>query len=206
MLNSLTREITLAIQARSGTSVAVVVWLAVVALAAFTAFAFLCVGGYAWFAVKFGSVFAGLIMAGIFAAIALISLLISALIRRRVRERAILARAAKAHSPSWLLDPKLLGVAVEAGRTHRLAAVDPGCAAWNSWRRSGRAITAIKVRTGKSLEVPPPQIGGNASPAPAKASRAMRESSCIWRTRASAEANVASSRIKAINATSIEAP
>jgi len=34
-----------------------------------------------------------------------------------VRERAILARAAKAHSPSWLLDPKLLGVAVEAGRT-----------------------------------------------------------------------------------------
>jgi hypothetical protein len=117
MLNSLTREITLAIQARSGTSVAVVVWLAVVALAAFTAFAFLCVGGYAWFAVQFGSVFAGLIMAGIFAAIALMSLLISALIRRRVRERAILARAAKAHSPSWLLDPKLLGVAVEAGRT-----------------------------------------------------------------------------------------
>ena len=117
MLNTLTREITLAIQARSGTSVAVVVWLAVVALAAFTAFAFLCVGGYAWFAVQFGNVFAGLIMAGIFAALALIALLISALVRRRVRERAILARAAKAHSPSWLLDPKLLGVAVEAGRS-----------------------------------------------------------------------------------------
>lgn len=117
MLNALTREITLAIQARNGTSVAVVVWLAIMALAGFAAFAFLCVGGYAWFAVQFGDVFAGLIMAGIFAAIALIALLITTLVRRRVRERAILARAAKAHSPSWLLDPKLLGVAVEAGRT-----------------------------------------------------------------------------------------
>ena len=117
MLHALTREITLAIQARNGTSVAVVVWLAIMALTALTAFAFLCVGGYAWFAVQFGDVFAGLIMAGIFAAIAVTALLIAALVRRRVRERAILARAAKAHSPSWLLDPKLLGVAVEAGRT-----------------------------------------------------------------------------------------
>ena len=117
MLNALTREITLAIQARSGASVAGIVWLAIVGVALFTAFAFLCVSGYAWFAVQFGDVFAGLIMAGIFAAIALLALLIAALVRRRARERAILARAAKAHSPSWLLDPKLLGVAVEAGRS-----------------------------------------------------------------------------------------
>lgn len=117
MLNTLTREITLAIQARNGASVAGLVWLAIMAMALFTAFAFLCVGGYAWFAVQFGNVFAALIMAGIFAAIALIAALITALVRRRVRERAILARAAKAHSPSWLLDPKLLGVAVEAGRS-----------------------------------------------------------------------------------------
>ncbi len=32
MLNSLTHEITLSIQARSGTSVAVIVWLAIVAV------------------------------------------------------------------------------------------------------------------------------------------------------------------------------
>jgi hypothetical protein len=56
-------------------------------------------------------------MAGIFAVVAVIAAVIAALIRQRVRERAILARAAKAHSPSWLLDPKILGVAVEAGRT-----------------------------------------------------------------------------------------
>ena len=55
-------------------------------------------------------------MTGIFVVIAIVAAIVSALIRRRVRERAILARAAKAHSPPWLLDPKILGVVVEAGR------------------------------------------------------------------------------------------
>ena len=117
MFKALTREITLAIQAKSGASAAAAVWLAIVALALFTAFVFLCVAGYAWFATQFGDVLAGLLMTGIFILIALIAAVASTLIRRRVRERAILARAAKAHSPSWLLDPKILGVAVEAGRT-----------------------------------------------------------------------------------------
>lgn len=117
MFRSLTREVTLAIQARNGASAAGMIWLAVMLLALLTAFAFLCVTGYAWFAAQFGNVYAGLIMTGIFVAIALLAALVSALIRRRVRERAILARAARAHAPSWLLDPKILGVAAEAGRT-----------------------------------------------------------------------------------------
>jgi hypothetical protein len=117
MLKSLTREITLSIQARNGASIAVAVWLAITALALPTAFIFLCVGGYDWFAAQFGGVFAALIMTGIFVVLAIVAALAGAMTRRRVRERAILARAAKAHSPSWLLDPKILGVAVEAGRT-----------------------------------------------------------------------------------------
>jgi hypothetical protein len=117
MFKTLTREITLSIQARNGTSIAVMVWLGIMALALITAFVFLCVSGYDWFAVQFGGIFAGLIMTGIFVVIGLVAALVSALIRRRVRERAILARAAKTHSPSWLLDPKVLGVAVEAGRS-----------------------------------------------------------------------------------------
>jgi hypothetical protein len=117
MFKSLMRETTLSIQARNGMSAAVVVWTAVIAFASLTAFVFLCVAGYAWLSLRFDSVIAGLIMAGIFVMVALIAATISALIRRRVRERAILARAAKVHSPSWLLDPKILGIAVEAGRT-----------------------------------------------------------------------------------------
>jgi len=117
MFKTVTREITLLIQARSGLSTSVVVSAIVIVAALLVAFAFLCVSAYAWLAVEFGAVFAGLIMAGVFVVIALIAMVACAAARRRARERAILARAARAHSPSWLLDPKVLGAAVEAGRT-----------------------------------------------------------------------------------------
>jgi hypothetical protein len=116
MLKTLTREIALSIQARNGVSVAVAVWLGVMTVALLAAFVFLCIGGYDWFAAQLGSVFAALIMTGIFVVIAIVAATAVALVRRRVRERAILARAAKAHAPHWLLDPRILGVAVEAGR------------------------------------------------------------------------------------------
>jgi hypothetical protein len=117
MLKTVTREITFAIQSRTGLNTTVVVSMAVIAIALFVTFAFLCVSAYAWLAVQFGEVFAGLIMAGVFAVIALIAAIIAAAARRSARERAILARAARAHSPSWLLDPRILGVAMQAGRS-----------------------------------------------------------------------------------------
>jgi hypothetical protein len=117
MFKTLTREITAAIQAKSGASAAVLVWMAVIVLASIAAFVFLAVAGYDWLALRYDSVTAGLIMAGIFLAVAIVAAIISAAVRRRVRERAILARAARAHSPSWLLDPRLLSAAVQAGRS-----------------------------------------------------------------------------------------
>jgi hypothetical protein len=117
MLNALTREIRLAIQAKSGASTAVMVWMGVLVFALLTAFVFLCVAGYDWLALRYDSVIAGLIMAGVFFVVAIVAAIIGALARRRVRERAILARAARAHSPSWLLDPRILNAAVEAGRS-----------------------------------------------------------------------------------------
>jgi hypothetical protein len=118
MLKSLTREITLAIQTRNGVSSAVAAWLAIMALALGAAGVFLCVAGYEWLAPRYGRVHAALFMAGIFLAIALVSVIVSAMIRRRVRERAMLARAARANAtPAWLLDPKVLGVIVDTGRS-----------------------------------------------------------------------------------------
>jgi uncharacterized membrane protein len=116
MLKSWMRDVTLAVQVRSGVTPALLVWTAIVILAALTAFAFLCVAGYVWLSLQVGPVFAGLILAGIFALIALIAVLIVMVSRRRAKERAILERAARAQGASWLLDPKILGVAVEAGR------------------------------------------------------------------------------------------
>jgi hypothetical protein len=116
MLKGLTQEVTLQVQAKSGASPAVLVWIAAVALASLTAFVFLCVAGFYWLSLQIGAIFAGLAMAGIFVCFSIIAALISAVIRRRVKERAILARAAKAHAPSWLLDPRMLSTAVQIGR------------------------------------------------------------------------------------------
>lgn len=117
MLKSITREIGLAIQARTAVSTAAVVWYLVMTLAALTAFVFVCVGAYDWLARRYDGPTASMIMAGVFAAVAVAAAVISALVRRRVRQRVILARAARAHSPSWLLDPRLINTAVQLGRS-----------------------------------------------------------------------------------------
>ena len=116
MLKGLAQEITLSVQAKSGASGAVMGWIATAALGSLTAFVFLCVAGYYWLSLRFGAIFAGLAMAGIFVCLAVIAAAIGAVIRRRVKERAILARAAKAHAPSWLLDPRMLATAVQVSR------------------------------------------------------------------------------------------
>jgi len=117
MLRTVMREITLAIQARNGVSVAVVVWLAIMAVALLATFVFLCVAAYDWLALRYDPVIAGLIMTAVFVAIAVIAAIAAAIVRRRVRQRAILARAAKTQAPPWLLDPRVLGVAMQAGRS-----------------------------------------------------------------------------------------
>ena len=117
MFKSLMRDMVLAVQTRTGITASFVVWLVIVALAASTAFAFLCVAAFAWLSLQIGSVYAALAMAAIFVAIAIIGLIVCLLARRRARERAILERAARAHAPSWLLDPKILATAVQVGRS-----------------------------------------------------------------------------------------
>jgi hypothetical protein len=117
MIKSWMREIELAIQARSGASPTLFICAAVAATATLTAFAFLCIAGYDWFAIQFGSVFAALIMTAIFAVVAIIAAVISRAARQRARERAILERAARARAGSGLLDPKLLTLAVQVGRS-----------------------------------------------------------------------------------------
>jgi hypothetical protein len=116
MFKNLTRDIFLAIQARSGVSPAMFVWAAVMVLTSLAAFIFLCVAFYEWLSLQLGGVVASLVIAGIFIVIAAIGAIIFALVRRRVRERAIVERAARANSPSWLLDPKILATALQAGR------------------------------------------------------------------------------------------
>jgi uncharacterized membrane protein len=117
MFKGLMHDMVLAVQTRTGITTSFIVWLAIVVLAALTAFAFLCVAAYDWLSLQMSGVYAGLAMAAIFVVIAIIGLIVCLLARRQARERAILERAARAHAPSWLLDPKILATAVQVGRS-----------------------------------------------------------------------------------------
>jgi uncharacterized membrane protein len=116
MLKNLMHDMMLSVQSRTGITTSFIVCLCIIAVAGVTGFAFLCVAAYDWLSVQVGSVYAGLIMAGVFFLIAIISLIFCLMARRRARERAILERAARAHTPSWLLDPRVLATAVQIGR------------------------------------------------------------------------------------------
>ncbi len=117
MFKSLMHDIMLAVQTRTGITWSFIIWELVVALMAFTAFAFLCVAAYDWLSLEISSVYAALVMAAVLALIAGIGIVVCGLKRRHARERAILERAARAHAPSWLLDPKILATAVQVGRS-----------------------------------------------------------------------------------------
>lgn len=117
MIKLLTREVALAMQARSGINAAGLTVIGLTAIASATAFVFALVAGYDWLALRYDATSAALIMAVAFMVVAVVSASISVLLRQRVRERAILARAARAHAPSWLFDPRLITTAVQAGRS-----------------------------------------------------------------------------------------
>ena len=116
MLKNLQNNIVLWIQSRTGLSSGFLISLAVAGGAVLMTFVFLCVTGYACLSSQLGPVFGGLAMAGVFLLIAVIGAAASALARDRTRQRAIVERAARAQGTMPLIDPKVLSVAIQAGR------------------------------------------------------------------------------------------
>ncbi len=118
MLNRWIGNFALLIQVKSGITFGLVIWIAVIVVASLTAFAFVCAAGYGWLSLQLGATFASFAMAGIFVLVALIAATVCAMSRRRTKERAMLIRAARAEgSTPRLLDPRILGLAMQAGRT-----------------------------------------------------------------------------------------
>ena len=117
MINRWIGDVALLLQAKIGVTSALIVWAGVVIVASLTTFVFLCVSGYDWLSLQLGSAFAGLSMASAFFMIALIGAVFCAALRRRAKHRAMLARAARTRALTpRLLDPKILGVVMQAGR------------------------------------------------------------------------------------------
>jgi hypothetical protein len=116
MLKNLQNDILLWVQAKTGLSSGFVISLAVAGIVALLAFIFLCVTGYVWLSIELGPVFGGLAMAGVFLLIGVLSAAASALARDRTRHQAIVERAARAQGARALIDPKVLSIAMQAGR------------------------------------------------------------------------------------------
>jgi hypothetical protein len=116
MLKNLQHNVIRWVQAKTGLSGGFLISLAAAGGAALLTFVFLSVTGYAWLSIQLGPIFGGLAMAGVFLLIAVVGAAASALARDRTRQRAIVERAARTQGTTALIDPKILSVAMQAGR------------------------------------------------------------------------------------------
>ena len=112
-------------KARTGVSSNVLIGTVIGAVAAAAALIWLSITLFLWLAARFDDIIlAGLVLSAIFFAIALVALAAAALARRRARQRAEAALAAR--RAAALFDPSLLTVGLEIGRTigwRRIAAL-----------------------------------------------------------------------------------
>jgi hypothetical protein len=116
MLKRLQNDILLWVQAKAGLSSGFLISLAVAGGAILLMFVFLCVTAYVWLSIQLGSVFGGLAITGVFLLMAVIGAAASAVVRNRTRQRAVVEQAARAQATRALIDPKVLGIAMQAGR------------------------------------------------------------------------------------------
>jgi hypothetical protein len=108
------RYFTLKAQESTGLSSQILIWAIIAVIAVVVAVIFLLVAAFIWLADVYDGVVAGLVLAGVFALIALIAIVACLMIRRRNMERARLELAAR--SSASLLDPKLVAMGWQIGQ------------------------------------------------------------------------------------------
>jgi hypothetical protein len=125
-------------QARTGLSPGILVW-AVAGLAfAVVAFVFLLASAFIWLAERFSPLVAALALAAIFLLIAIIALTACVLIRNATRRQAAIELAERKRAMA--LDPRLVGVALQVGRSM-------------PWRWAAPALAAIALAAGIGIQM-----------------------------------------------------
>jgi type VI protein secretion system component VasK len=109
------RQMVLNAQVRAGLSADIAIWALVAAIALPIALVFFLIAADVWLAARYGSVWAGLILAGAFLAVALVAILALLMARRRNIERARLELEVRKSASPGLLDPKLMAVGYQIG-------------------------------------------------------------------------------------------
>jgi hypothetical protein len=123
-MHGLIRHFTLTLEAKTGFSPPILVWLLVAVIGATVTLIFLTLAAFFWLAGLYGPIDAALMIAGCYFLLALVAALCALAIRRRTSERAQLELAAR-HS-TGLLDPNVLAIGLQVGRAvgwHRLLTV-----------------------------------------------------------------------------------
>jgi len=110
------RYFTLSAQARTGLSSQVAVWAAIAIVAGVVAAVFLLVTAFIWLSERYDPLLAGLILGGVFVAVASIAAVIAIVARQRNIERAQRQLAAQRAAATGLLDPKMLSVGMQIGQ------------------------------------------------------------------------------------------
>jgi membrane protein implicated in regulation of membrane protease activity len=111
------RLIALNAQRRLGLSAGTAIWAALAAIASALALFFLLLATFIWLSARYGSVTAGVGLGLLFLALALIATLASVLSRRRTIERARRELEARRSASAGLLDPKLMAMGYQIGRS-----------------------------------------------------------------------------------------
>ena len=127
----------LQMQARTGLSTGIFVWALVGLVFAVVAFVFLLASAFIWLAERFGPLVAALALAAFFMLSAIIALVACLLIRNGTRRQAALALAERKRAMA--LDPKLIGVALQVGRSM-------------PWRWAAPALAAIALAAGIGVQ------------------------------------------------------
>ncbi|MGB7259879.1 MAG: phage holin family protein [Pseudolabrys sp.] len=91
-------------------------WGVLAGVAASVALIFFTIAAYIWLSQRYDSLTAALTLAGIYLVLALVAFTVLFIVRRREIERARRALAARARTPSFWQDPRVLAAGVEIGR------------------------------------------------------------------------------------------
>jgi hypothetical protein len=117
MIKGFVREAMLKARMNTGFSGAIVIWSAVATVSFVVAFVFVLIAAFIWLESRSDAVTAGLVLAGVFLAIALVALLAGVFARRRTireaRAELMLAAAARQQAATSWLDPKMVAVGAQ---------------------------------------------------------------------------------------------
>jgi hypothetical protein len=137
-MGGVTRFLRLQAQVRTGLGSGVLVWALLGTVFGVLAFVFVLVSAFVWVAEHFGPLVAALAMAAFFLLITIIALVACLLARNATRRQAALELAERKRALA--LDPRLMGVALQVGRSM-------------PWRWAAPAMAVIALAAGIGIQV-----------------------------------------------------